>query len=73
MPWLGRKYNWDNDGTPPKIEDSHYLKCSECGHLHPIYTYSVWTNRLTLCSVYDTKLKIPKFCSNCGKLMLEES
>lgn len=66
--WIGKKYDWDNETTPPTIEQSHYLKCSECGYLHPIYLYSVWTNRLTLASVYSEKVEIPKYCARCGAL-----
>ena len=66
--WIGKKYDWDNEITPPTIEQSHYLECSECRYLHPIYTYSAWTNRITLASVYNEKVEIPKYCARCGAL-----
>ena len=69
--WVGKKYNWDYRWEQPKVklEDCHYLECSNCGNRHPLYTYNVWTNCLTRCAVFDEKLKIPKYCSNCGAEM----
>ena len=68
MPWECRKYNWDDYSllTP---EDSHYLICSNCGHKHIRYTYSVWTNTITACTLDSGKPKVPVFCSQCGKNM----
>lgn len=62
--WIGRRYNWVENY--PILEESHYLKCPKCGYLHPIYTYSVWTNTLRLASVYSEKVEIPNYCARCG-------
>lgn len=62
--WIGRRYNWVENY--PILEESHYLRCSECGYNHPIYTYSVWTNTLRLATVYSEKVEIPNYCARCG-------
>ena len=72
LKWICKKYDWDNEATPPNLEDSHYLECSNCGHLHPIYKYNVWTNTLSLCTAFGDKVKIPNYCSNCGKEMYKK-
>lgn len=66
--WTGKKYNSDYRWAQPKVklEDSHYLECSNCGNKHPLYNYNVWTNTLTRRAVFADELKIPNYCPNCG-------
>ena len=69
--WVGKKYNCYYRGAQPKVklEDCHYLECSNCGNIHPLYTYDVWTNVLIRCAVFSEPLKIPNYCPNCGAKM----
>ena len=69
--WVGKKYNCDYRWAQPKVklEDCHYLECSNCGNIHPLYTYDVWTNTLIRCAVFSEPLKIPNYCPNCGAKM----
>jgi hypothetical protein len=65
--WVGRRYNFDDDF--PILEKSHYLKCNKCGHLHALYTYNPFTDRVRLVKVFDEDITIPNFCPNCGAKM----
>ena len=65
--WVGRRYNFDDDF--PILEKSHYLKCNKCGHLHALYTYNQFTDRVRLVKVFDEDITIPNFCPNCGAKM----
>ena len=71
MPWKCRKFDWD-EYSLLKPEDSHYLICSNCGHIHMRYSYNVWTNTLSACSYLGKYPAVPVFCSQCGEKMLDD-
>lgn len=71
MPWECRKFNYDDYYNELKPEGSHYLICSNCGHVHVRYVYNVWTNTITACKYGSGLPEVPVFCSQCGEKMLE--